>query len=191
MTRRAMSLGALDDQIDAAYPNRDTTSDGWIADANHPSSSDHSPRNGIVHAIDVDEDNKVGDQVVGRALWDWLLEVRPAWFKYGIYEEQIVSSYPSGGVPAWTPRPYSGSNPHNHHIHISVLDDRPFSGPHFTAQEHIMASDPTWLETNGWPEWSWPIAKKYATKDTQPNMKLSDLTMVHWLVFMHRLLTRS
>ncbi len=50
----------LREQFDDTYPDRDRTSDGWIADARHMSAgtSDHipSPESGIVHAIDVDRD---------------------------------------------------------------------------------------------------------------------------------------
>jgi hypothetical protein len=55
--RAARSLLTLRDQIDAAFPNRNRTSDGYIGDANHQSGdSDHNPRfgPGVVTAAEGD-----------------------------------------------------------------------------------------------------------------------------------------
>ena len=43
--------------------------------------------------------------------------------KYVIYDHRIFSSYPWNGIEPWTWRPYSGSNPHTKHAHISVIGD--------------------------------------------------------------------
>lgn len=186
--RRARSLTTLLGYIDEAYPHRDTTSDGWIGDTSHSRRvSDHNPdENGVVHAIDVDEDDRVGDEIVGKALWAWLLSEKPAFVKYAIYEGQIVSSYPARGEAPWTPRPYSGSNAHRSHVHVSVRDDRPFSGQKFTRpnKERAVAEKDSWLAK--WPEWAHKAAKKYATKNTDPKKKVVDMTYAEWLEFQRR-----
>ena len=40
--------------------------------------------------------------------------------KYIIWNRQIANASPIGSAEAWELRPYTGSNPHNKHIHISV-----------------------------------------------------------------------
>jgi hypothetical protein len=44
--------------------------------------------------------------------------------KYVIANRRIFASYPTGGRAAWVWRPYSGSNPHTTHMHVSVQPDR-------------------------------------------------------------------
>jgi hypothetical protein len=58
----------LRDQIDTWYPDRRSTSDGWIGDARHSASkSDHNPdKSGVVRAIDIDSrlDSSEGSQYI-------------------------------------------------------------------------------------------------------------------------------
>jgi len=112
----APALVALRAQINATYPGRDRTSDGWIGDTSHAArKSDHNPdwaAGGIVRAIDVDEDGIPAASLVSAIIAD----PRVA---YVIYEGRIwenPSAFPGRGY--W--RPYSGINPHNHHFHVSV-----------------------------------------------------------------------
>lgn len=123
----APALAQLRRELEARWPGRDTTSDGSIGDAAHSSRrSDHNPdARGRVDAIDVDENPSHGSPLedVGESLWQWLLDTKPRQVKYAIYEGRIVSSYDHADGRAWTPRPYSGVNPHSGHVHISVLDD--------------------------------------------------------------------
>jgi hypothetical protein len=136
----APALVRLRDEVNAGYPGRDTSADGSIGDAAHSSrKSDHNPDGtGRVDAIDVDENPSRGSRSedVGDGIWSLLIKRRPAQLKYAIYEGQIVSSYPRSGYPAYTPRPYSGSNPHAGHVHVSVLD------------EHARSSAPWGLHDN-------------------------------------------
>ena len=191
--RRARSLQSLHEQINSAYPGRDTASDGWIGDTRHSRRrSDHNPdENGIVHAIDVDEDNTVGDQKVGRDLWAWLLRVKPDWVKYAIYEGEIVSSYPhpDRGDP-WNPGPYSGWNPHDKHVHISVYDDQPFSGPRFSRGE-VMADN--WIDDR-YPDWvhdnesAKKMVKAVFTKYTDPSEPLGEMRLLNAVAIFLRLI---
>lgn len=116
--RLAKSLEVLRDQINKAYPNRSKKSDGTIGDAAHASrKSDHNPwvksnGLGVVTAIDITHDpaNGVDGHVLSRQLAD---DPRT---KYVIYNFQIYRSYkPKLG---WAS--YSGTNPHVHHVHLSV-----------------------------------------------------------------------
>src|SRR5688572_3459365 len=110
MARRAHSLQTLTEQIRAKFPDRDKRSDGWIGDTAHAArKSDHNPdANGVVHAIDLDEDGWPCATFV-----DQLVASRDPRLKYVIYERRIW--FPSSG---W--KPYYGINPHTIHVHISV-----------------------------------------------------------------------
>jgi hypothetical protein len=126
----------LRDQINAAFADRDTTSDGWVGDLRHSSrKSDHNPdANGVVFAIDVDRDLSgkakpdimpdLVDQIRLYAKSDKLKR-----FSYLIFDGKIASS-----KSLWKWRTYTGINKHNHHAHISFtlagdLHDLPFDIP--------------------------------------------------------------
>ena len=112
----------LREQFDDSFPDRDRASDGWIADARHNSAgkSDHIPSadSKTVRAIDVDRD------VSGTAKPDLMPDIAnqirlcakagDKRISYVIFAGKIAS--PRMG---WRWRKYSGSNPHNHHCHIS------------------------------------------------------------------------
>lgn len=121
--RLANSLVKLRDQINAAYPNRDKSSDGWIGDATHASrKSDHNPwfkdsnGIGIVSAIDIDND--LGGGLTAGLIVDALVASRDPRIKYLIYNARITTA--SGGLITGDWRPYSGKNAHRHHFHLSV-----------------------------------------------------------------------
>lgn len=125
MARRARSLTVLLNQINAAYPNRSKTSDGWIGDAAHAArESDHNPDpDGSVDAIDVTHDPVHFD--AHKWARTVLIPSKDPRIKYVISNGEI-----------WTPlrgwHKYNGANPHNKHIHISVNDvnqddERPWS----------------------------------------------------------------
>lgn len=109
--RLAPSLKNLFAEIDAVWPNRDRRTDGSIGDAAHQATtSDHNPDSrGIVHAIDIDRDGIDPYYVVGQCIDD----TRPT--SYVVYNRQIWSR-----TRLWVPRPYTGSNPHTDHIHVSI-----------------------------------------------------------------------
>jgi len=117
--RVAKSLLKLREQVDAAVPARSKSSDGTIGDAAHASrSSDHNPwvkdaGTGVVTAMDITHDPSHG--VDSYALADHLREVVDPRVKYVISNYRIWNPSVS---PAW--RRYTGTNPHNHHVHISV-----------------------------------------------------------------------
>lgn len=117
--RLAKSLVRLREQINAAYPNRDKSSDGSIGDARHrKSKSDHNPNAaGVVTAIDIDRDLNAVDNV--GLIVERLYESRDRRIKYLIWQGQICSSK----VSPWKWREYTGANGHFQHLHISVDGD--------------------------------------------------------------------
>lgn len=119
MARLVSPLVLLRSEFDEVNPGRDRRSDGWIGDAHHQLSvSDHNPdAGGNVHAIDVDVDGvpmaKIVAFVVARCKAG--TERR---LKYVIFRRVIWSA--SWG---WTPRRYTGTNPHIAHAHFSIKPD--------------------------------------------------------------------
>lgn len=126
--RLANSLETLRAQLNKAYPNRRKSSDGTIGDAKHASrSSDHNPhvidgKYGVVTAIDFTHDPERG--VDSEKLANLLLASRDPRIKYIISNRKIVSSEKTKGIAAWNWRPYTGSNPHDKHMHLSVKSDK-------------------------------------------------------------------
>jgi hypothetical protein len=120
--RVARSLVCLRDELNAAFPSRSKRSDGSIGDAAHATrTSDHNPwvGPGVVTALDFTHDPSSG------ASMDELAEVlrasRDPRIKYVIWNRRIFSATTS----PWQWRPYSGSNPHTTHLHISVVSTLP------------------------------------------------------------------
>lgn len=124
--RVAKSLDQLLRQINTKFPNRDKSSDGSIGDAAHAArSSDHNPwfkigEIGIVTARDFTHDPIHGFN--SQELADRLVASKDERIKYIISNSRIVSGT-GQGKPAWQWRKYTGSNPHNKHVHISVKSD--------------------------------------------------------------------
>ena len=118
--RVARSLNTLLDQLNAMAPNRSKASDGAIGDPSHSSrTSDHNPDpGGVVRARDFTHDPAGGLDC--HRLAAMLVQYRDARLKYVIWNKMIYSS-PRGAGWAW--RRYSGTNPHTHHLHLSVVTD--------------------------------------------------------------------
>lgn len=118
--RLAKSLEKFRDQINQQFPSRSKLSDGTIGDAAHASrDSDHNPHvregsMGVVTAIDITHDPRTGCDTWTMA--EQLRQSRDPRIKYIISNKRICSSTTS----PWTWRTYTGSNPHSHHIHVSV-----------------------------------------------------------------------
>jgi len=115
--RLAESLVTLGEQLSTIWPEGGPA-DGTIGDAAHASRrSDHNPNsNSVVTALDMDE--VVEDR--GDALVAALVAARDHRIKYIIHEAQIWRSYARTGTIPWQPSPYSGTNIHPNHVHISV-----------------------------------------------------------------------
>lgn len=106
----APSLVRFRAAVNAAWPHRDHSSDGWIGDAAHKLVvSDHNPDvHGQVHAVDIDRDGIHEPTVLAALL------ASPA-VHYAIHRRRIWQASDD-----YRPRVYTGSNPHTGHIHGSV-----------------------------------------------------------------------
>jgi hypothetical protein len=125
--RVARSLETLLNQLNAAYPTRSKASDGSIGDTNHLAegwtASDHNPwypvpSGGIVTARDYTHDPANGVDI-GR-LSDELAASRDHRIKYVIANGWIMDARPQFRPWQWIK--YTGTNPHDHHLHLSVID---------------------------------------------------------------------
>jgi hypothetical protein len=122
-------------QVNNAYPDRDKSSDGWIADARHlaAGTSDHIPDSaGWVRALDLDRD------LSGKSKPDLMpylanqlraLAKSDGRISYIIFAGKIASRR-----SLWRFIKYRGVNPHNSHIHVSFTkkgdqDGSPFNLP--------------------------------------------------------------
>lgn len=137
MAKLAPSLVRARTTIDARWPNRDRTSDGWIGDPAHQArQSDHNPNGrGIVDAIDVDRDGIHVPTVLAAFM------IHPA-TNYVIHNRRIFDR-----DNRFRPVAYTGDNPHTGHAHESI------------RQSVSAENDPTpWLLLAGIP--SWPVLKR-------------------------------
>lgn len=118
----APSLVAYVLEADRVFPQRDRSADGSIGDLAHQARvSDHNPAgDGLVHAVDLDEDLAPGLDMRGFA--ERLRLGRDRRIKYVIYEGRMFSSYATATRRAWEWGPYSGVNAHLHHLHLSILN---------------------------------------------------------------------
>lgn len=125
----------LREQFDDSFPDRDRSSDGWIADARHLArgTSDHIPdaQNGVVRAVDLDRD------VSGKAKPDLMPDIADQLrrlaktdkrIKYIIFDSKICSA-----KSAWRWRTYTGINKHQHHCHISFTTKGDEDGSFFNV----------------------------------------------------------
>lgn len=127
--RLALSLQQLRSLVNEKVPLRSKNSDGAIGDEKHQSrDSDHNPwisegddKPRVVSAIDLTHDPKNGFDSYYFA--DSLLKSHDPRIKYIISNGRIGSGL-GQGQPAWTWRPYTGKNKHDHHVHISVKADK-------------------------------------------------------------------
>jgi hypothetical protein len=118
----APSLLKLTEEVNArmAPPTWPTTSvgDGAVGDTSHQARpSDHNPDyndGGVVRAVDIGIQGRDARAILNEVIGD-----PRVW--YVIHRSRIYSR-----TYGWAANHYSGSNPHNHHIHISIRHGREF-----------------------------------------------------------------
>lgn len=122
--RVAKALLALRRQVDTMFPGRSRASDGTIGDAAHQGrNSDHNPwvqagGMGIVTGMDITHDPASGCS--GEVVAEALRAARDPRIKYIIWNRRICSAT----ISPWNWRPYGGANPHQHHVHLSVVPEQ-------------------------------------------------------------------
>ncbi len=124
--RVARAIIVFHAQLRPLAPNAPAVAFGTVADAAHGTTSDHYPKlfaglgpRPTVTAGDIPK----ADRLDPRAVLDGIRRSRDGRVKYGISNGQMFSSYPAHGYAAWTWRPYSGSDGHFDHGHLSVVGD--------------------------------------------------------------------
>jgi hypothetical protein len=110
--RLARSLVVLRDEVNTLCPGRNKTYDGTIGDENHQGrNSDHNPNDyNVVCALDLTHDPAHGADmfVISKAV----ANSKHPNLKYCIFDRRIWNK------AGW--HRYTGSNPHDHHMHVSV-----------------------------------------------------------------------
>lgn len=118
--RSVKSLLKLLDEINHLAPSRNKAWDGWIGDSAHAARhSDHnSEPDGTVDARDYTHDPAHGADM--SAISADIVANKDRRVSYLIWNRRICSG--NNGPAPWVWRAYVGSNPHDHHMHVSVLD---------------------------------------------------------------------
>ncbi len=130
MARLCAGGVTLRNQINQRWEYRDRRSDGWIGDARHQKNrlSDHNPdKNGIVHAIDIDENMGRGKErngAMARQLADEIVAYAASGLpgakrvKNVVYEDQVAS----GTYKRWWWKFRGKGYGHTAHIHVSFTN---------------------------------------------------------------------
>lgn len=145
----APTLSVLRSEINKRWPNRDKTSDGSLGNATHAAgTSDHNPdARGVVCAIDIDEDlygptdpspsfhsGTPAAELVRELIANAKAGLTPQLF-YVIYERRIYSR-----TYGWISKLYTGPNPHDHHVHVSVYHPAKFADSTSSWGIHVALS---------------------------------------------------
>lgn len=140
MTRVAPAAMSILTQATALRPRRSRASDGTVGDRAHRNRvSDHNPDSrGIVHAADLTHDPKNG--MDAHAWAKWLAEKRDRRVKYIISNRRIWE-------PAYGWSKYGGENPHDKHVHVSVVarfenDTAPWFAGFLTPPNYVPPTTP-------------------------------------------------
>jgi hypothetical protein len=136
MKRKLCAAGVtLRDQVNNAYVDRDTASDGWVADKRHyaAGNSDHVPNgDGWVRALDLDRDlhgKPKPDEMPYLA--NQLRELAKSKQDGGRISYLIFSGKIASSKKNWAWRNYTGVNKHDHHLHISFTKKGDTDGKKF------------------------------------------------------------
>lgn len=124
----APALARLRDRFNVLYPHRADADDGTIAGDEHhkqnPNSDHEVDANGVVKALDITHDVRHGVDTYKIA--DYMIAHPDTRLRYIISNRRIagsasfVNSNYGGKHKQWTWFPYTGDNPHDHHMHFSI-----------------------------------------------------------------------
>lgn len=109
----APALARLRAEVNARWPERDKSTDGWLGDAAHQARvSQHNPDEwNLVRGIDIDKDG-----IDVKRLLKAVIGAPGVW--YVIHDGRIWSR-----TYGWKARKYTGPNPHKGHVHVSLTLD--------------------------------------------------------------------
>ena len=151
----APSLVAFRNEVNARWPRRDKSSDGWIGDTSHAARvSSHNPLwsapgkwSGVVRAVDFDIDDNDPNSDLRKEIIKAAVGDSRVWY---VISNGIIYSR----TYSWAARRYTGSNGHYGHVHVSLRE-----------------IESAWSDTSRWldpakPTWEW-----------NPKV-ISDLTLV-------------
>lgn len=119
----APSLVQLRNEVNAMFPHRDKSSDGWIGDASHAARvSSHNPLwsapgkwSGVVRALDIDIDDNDASKNLREILIKSLVGDPRVWY---VISNGVIWSATYG----FQARRYTGTNGHYAHVHVSLKE---------------------------------------------------------------------
>lgn len=127
--------------VNAAYPNRDKTSDGTIGDEAHQAgSSDHNPdTDGSVDAWDMDVNLRTGNDAATLEHLKRVFQAHPA-SRYWIHNDQIARR-----EYGWRRDSYSYAGPnrnrHTQHVHWNTRESYENSTAQWILEDDVSAED--------------------------------------------------
>lgn len=130
MARLVRAGVTLREQVNQRWPNRDTSSDGWIGDAAHQDrESDHNPdAQGWVHALDIDKDGIDADRLANQLIALARNRKDGGRLKNIVWRGRVASGTYADAFWVWRADPSLG---HYHHMHISFTDAARYDGRPF------------------------------------------------------------
>lgn len=140
--RNAPAILQLRRQCNELWPQRSKANDGMLGDARHQQrKSDHNPNSaGVVTAVDITHDPRNGCHAGEVA--ESIRASRDPRVKYIIWNRRIMSGE-GQSEPAWKWRKYTGENPHDRHVHVSVRGPAKFWDDTSAWAVQPRAADPT------------------------------------------------
>lgn len=137
--KAAPSLQQLKKECQSKWPFRSTSHDGTIGDAAHAKrKSEHNPDSrGRVMAIDLTATAAQAKEILEATIGD-------ARVHYVIYNRAIYNRH-----YGWKPRPYTGSNAHTQHVHISLRNTTTEKAPEAIVAQVFSDTRPWFKDTSG------------------------------------------
>ena len=126
--RVGLSIETIGKQVDALWPGRGKASDGTLGNTAHQNRrSDHNPNIldagfKVVTAIDITDHDASGADMAVCA--EAIRVAQDARVKYCIHNRRMFASYTKPHRAAWEWGPYTGSNAHLSHMHLSVSKNK-------------------------------------------------------------------
>lgn len=153
----APALSALIREVNARWPHRSKASDGTIGDTAHAArKSEHNPdAKGVVRAVDITVAGIDKAALLKAVIGDSRVH-------YVISDRKIYSRSNS-----WAPRAYTGANPHDKHVHIS-LRNRTSESADWATVNKAAADTSSWGIASSSSSSSGPSSSSSSTTSNKP-----------------------